>query len=380
VRATLRLTILCCLVLPLLGCATSRLEGPTFRPSPGVFFTGDTVHSLDEIPHMLCTSDFILIGESHTNPCDHRVQELLLQVLAGSGKQFVIGLEMVDGTGQDVLDRFNRGELGPEELENALDWPRSWGHPFALYKPLFEGAARWSIPVHGLNLPSAVVRTVGRTGLEGLSPEEHQWIPEPILLPAPEQVERLRAQYELHRFMFKEEEEDGLGFDRFLLAQSLRDTFMAERAVELFRRTGAAVLVIAGSGHVEHGWGIALRISTLTPDAGICSIQPWRGGAQPDPGEADLFFHCPELHQSRLGFDLQVVRGAVLVASVKPGSRAEAAGIEQGDRILRAGEVRVRTMFDLHKGGVSAGKAGIPLVLVVRRGGERLEITIERGE
>jgi uncharacterized iron-regulated protein len=379
VRTTLKLTILCCLVLPLLGCAASRLEGPTFRPAPGVFFSKGMVHGLGEIPNMVCASDFILIGESHTNPCDHWIQELFLQVLAGSGKQFVIGLEMVDGTGQEVLDRFNRGELGPEELEDALDWPRSWGHPFGLYRPLFEEAARWSIPVYGLNLPSAVVRTVGRAGLEGLSPEEHQWIPEPIVLPAPEQVERLRAQYELHRIMFKEEE-DGLGFDRFLLAQSLRDTFMAERSVELSRRTGAAVLVIAGSGHVEHGWGIALRISTLTPDAAIYSIQPWRGGAQPDPGEADLFFHCPELHRSRLGFDLQVERDTVLVTSVHPGSRAETAGIEQGDRILRAGEVRVRTMFDLHKGGVSAGMAGVPLVLEVLREGERLEITFEREE
>jgi uncharacterized iron-regulated protein len=379
VQDNFRLAVLSLLLLPLLGCAAIRPEMPWFRPSPGALFSEVGVHPLSAIPELVSSADFILIGEGHTNPCDHRMQELILHSLAGTGQRFVLGLEMVDVTRQEVLDRFNLGELSPAGLEEALDWPRSWGHNFSLYEGLFETAARWSIPVHGLNLPSSVVRTIGREGLEGVELEERRFIPERIVPPAPEQVEKLRTQYGLHRTMLGEGE-DVPGLERFLLAQSLWDTFMAERAVELFRRQGAPLVIIAGGGHVEHGWGIARRIRAFQPGASILTIQPWRGGERPHPEEADLFFHCPERHRSRLGFELQEERGAVLVTSVQPGSRADAAGIEKGDRILRASGMPVRTMFDLHKGGVAAGKAGVPLVLEVLRNGETLEIGIGREE
>jgi uncharacterized iron-regulated protein len=319
--------------------------------------------------------DFVVIGEGHTNPCDHDLQERILRSLASLSP--VLGLEMVDVTRQEVLDRFNRGEIGVKELETALDWRGTWGHSFALYRPLFEIAAERSIPVHALNLPSSVVRTVGREGLQGLDAEERRkWVPDPIVPPAPEQLRGLRAQHAMHRSMLGEREGKE-SLERFLLAQSLWDTFMAERAVALSRSTGSPVVVVAGSGHVEHGWGIPRRIRAIMPEANILTILPWRGGDPPADGEGDLFFHCPDRHQSRLGFELEEVGGpGVIVLSVLPGSRAEKAGIIAGDRIVSAGGLEVRTMLDLHKGGMAAGKAGIPLVLEVLRDGEAMSVEI----
>jgi uncharacterized iron-regulated protein len=365
------------LILPLFGCAAFRPEHPVFRPSPGVLFSRETIHSLEALPGMFQSADYLLIGEGHTNPCDHRMQKLFLDALAGSGERFILGLEMVDLTLQDVLDRFNRGELQPDELEEALDWPRTWGHPFSLYRPIFEAAARWSIPVHALNLPSALVRTVGREGIEGLDQELLRLLPSEIIMPPLEQERNLREQYRLHRAMLGEEG-DKEGLERFMLAQSLRDTIMAESAVALSHRHGEKVVIIAGGGHVAHGWGIPRRVRAFHPEASVLTIQPWRGGRRPAPGEADLFFYCPERHRSRLGFELQEGAEGLLVSSVLPGSRAEAAGIRKGDRIVRAGEVEVRTMFDLHKGGVAAGRAGEGLVLEVLRDGERIAVPIAR--
>jgi uncharacterized iron-regulated protein len=379
VRCSFRLVLLAFLLLPLFGCATVRPDGPLPRPAPGVLFSPGGEVRPGDLPGLSSGMDFVVIGEGHTNPCDHDLQERILRSLAPLRP--VLGLEMVDVTRQEVLDRFNRGEITVEGMEGALDWGTTWGHPFALYRPLFEIAAERSIPVHALNLPSIVVRTVGREGLQGLDAEEfRRWVPDPLIPPAPEQLPGLRAQHAMHRAMLGEREGKE-SQERFLLAQSLWDTFMAKRAVELSHSTGSLVVVVAGSGHVEHGWGIPRRIRAIMPEAEILTIVPWRGGDPPVEGEGDLFFHCPERHKSRLGFELEEVEGpGVAVLLVQPGSRAEKAGILAGDRIVSAGGVEVRSMLDLHKGGMAAGKAGIPLVLEVLRDGETIAVEIGAAE
>jgi len=335
--------------------------------------------------------DYILVGESHPNPCDHAAQAAVLAALLDAGQRPAIGLEMVDVTRQDMLAAFHAGKLAVADLPRALDWEKSWGFSFSLYAPIFELAARHGLPVYALNLPSELARRAGARGVTSLSPSESALLPGAILPAGEKATQRLTAFFAEHAAMMPHAPSssapaDGVSQDRlrsFLTVQALWDTQMAFAAVAAHARSGRPALILAGGGHVEFGDGIAARIRRLDPDAAILTVMPWRGGLDPESGEADLFFYCPLVFQSRLGFSLEMAEtggkspAPALVTAVAPGSRAEAAGVLPGDAIVAAAGRPVSSLLDLHKAAMDAGREKTPLRLTVRRGGESLDIAVE---
>lgn len=106
------------------------------------------------------TADYLLIGEQHTSASHHKTQASIIKALAMAQKHPAIGLEMVPATKQPVLDQFNARKLTVEELPVLLDWKTIWGFDFALYKPIFEVAEAYNIPVYGLNISQEVVQSI----------------------------------------------------------------------------------------------------------------------------------------------------------------------------------------------------------------------------
>jgi hypothetical protein len=145
---------------------------------------------------------------------------------------------------------------------------------------------------------------------------------------------------------------------------------MAEEAVRLRRTYDWPVLLVAGSGHVENGWGIARRIRRFDPGAKILLIVPWRGGEfAADSGEA--LFYCPDSYVAKMGATLtDTGQGGLLVEAVVRGSRAEKAGLRPGDTLIEASGVTLDHLFALHQAGVMAHEADAPLVFTVRRAGQ----------
>ncbi|WP_411722681.1 ChaN family lipoprotein [Nitratidesulfovibrio sp. SRB-5] len=278
--------------------------------------------------------DYILLGESHTSACDHRAQAAFITALLAEGARPAIGLEMVPRDGQPALDEFSRGATLLDKLSDALDWPKTWGYDFALYKPVFAVADWARLPVHGLNVPQRVVRQVSRGGLESVPEADRGWLPPSIIAPAPEQRATLTAIFREHAAMRAGRAEgakgvtrdaapqggtpaapqgapatnpalavpaappvapsaptvagpvvagpvpaadnDAAALERFLLVQSLWDSAMAHQAVRVRVAHGGPVVILAGGGHVEFGWGIARRIRLLDPDARVLLVMPWR--------------------------------------------------------------------------------------------------------
>ena len=156
-------------VLLLAGCAgKSAIPRPQETPAgpgdfaarsgtvdQGVFLdrTGRPLAGID-LPRSVVPYDYILVGESHPSACDHAAQAAVLAALLDAGQRPAIGLEMVDVTRQELLASFAAGKLAVADLPRALDWEKNWGFSFSLYAPIFELAARHSLPVYALNLPS----------------------------------------------------------------------------------------------------------------------------------------------------------------------------------------------------------------------------------
>ncbi|MFW6236491.1 MAG: ChaN family lipoprotein, partial [Desulfovibrionales bacterium] len=203
------------------------------------------------------------------------------------------------------------------------------------------------------------------------------FLPEEIIPPPADQEETLREQFRMHSTMLDRGEGERV-LENFILAQSLWDSFMAQKAAELSIRYQRPVIVAAGAGHVEFGWGIAHRIRALLPEAKIVSILPWRGGDNPQQEEGDFFFFCPERHRSRMGYELEQRFDGLRVRMVEEGSRAATAGLKPGDVIERANGQVVDSLLDLHRAGFAAGRKQEPFTLTVLRDGQTVQVTIER--
>ncbi len=377
-RVPVLLGFLFCLAL-LAGCAAKQTHKPlgvTFVPTDGEFIARDGSRlSLGQVMALAADADYVLIGEGHKNPCDHTVQQQIAWALAQGPRPPAIGLEMVAADRQGVLDAFNQGRLGVDDLSGRLDWDERWGYPFELFEPLFHLAKDKHLPVAALNAPPEIVRKVAREGLDSLTDEEQGMIPAYIIHQPAEQEAFLKEVMLGHE---GKDAKDPEQVDRFFLVQSLWDTQMAARAVWMRREYRRPVLIIAGAGHVDFGWGIAQRLNVLDRGAAVVSLTPWRGVENFEPGAADAFFYCPNIYTSRMGMTLVEGQGGVTVSEVRRGSRADTAGLRPGDVLEAFQGKRMRSLMDLHKAGQRAHKDDAPLVLTVRRDGEAVRIDLGR--
>ncbi|ABB37342.1 protein of unknown function DUF399 [Oleidesulfovibrio alaskensis G20] len=325
--------------------------------------------------------------------------------------------------------------LDADTLEEAVDWKTVWGYPYDLYRPVFEAAYAGGLPLFGLNVPREVVRKVSRGGIESLTDDERSLLPSKIIFPSDEQREALTRMFRKHDSMRRARhnstaEQTGMpdtpaaperrpstdtaaadtaavpggnatartapgsaGIsaveagaaaadgehgtrERFFLVQSLWDTAMAENAMRARRRHGGPVVVLAGSGHVERGWGLARRLGILDRGARVLLVMPWRAEGPPDPEDGDYFFYCRASHRSRMGFTLVMAEGRVTVQDVAEDSPARRAGFRAGDVLRSADGAQVNSLWDMHKAGMQAAREKRPVVFGVQRDGAMLSLEL----
>jgi uncharacterized iron-regulated protein len=210
--------------------------------------------------NQLRTANVIYLGETHDRDSDHQQQLAIIRALFQHNPRLAIGMEMFQRPAQPLLDRYLAGEITADELRQQSEFAKRWGYKWEYYAPILEFAKANRLPLIALNTPTEITRKAAKQGLESLTPAELQFIP-PIA-----EIDRSNTKYQ-QIILTSYQQHAGIvsiaskSFDRFYTAQLLWDETMAERVANFVKQNpNYQTIVIAGSSHINYGYGIPDRV------------------------------------------------------------------------------------------------------------------------
>jgi uncharacterized iron-regulated protein len=349
-----------CLLGLCLGLAVATTAVPAEKPAPlsgsdetdqteTAVIDSATVTGIDALLERLADRRVVFVGETHDSYEDHLNQLAIIRGLYQSGKLLGIGMEFFQQPFQPHLDAFIAGDLSEAELLRKTEYFERWRFDYRLYRPILRFAREHGIALVALNIEREITDKVGDAGIGALDEAERARIPADIDRDDEPYRRHIKSVFDMHP---KGEDAE---FEHFLDVQLLWDEGMAERAARwLAANPDKTLVVLAGAGHIEYGRGIPSRLKRRldVPAATIIngSVRPF------DPAMADyvLFPRRVELPATgMLGvmLDTETDAGAggdgLGVKGFANNSGAEAAGVKQGDRIVRVGDNAIDSYADI---------------------------------
>jgi len=217
--------------------------------------------TFSELIDQLHDSDLICVGETHDSDPHHRAQHHLLKVLFAADERLGVGLEMFQRPFQNAVDDFIAGKIDEEAFLNATEYAKRWGYDWSLYRSIVEFCRRNGVPLAALNASQELTRQVSKLGYDGLKDDDKKQ-----LAGVDFHVKEHRDYWhdrlsKMHgRTDAKPEEKE-----RSYQVMTVWDGYMAESAARFQQTRGIRrMLIIAGSGHIERGFGIPNRAAALT--------------------------------------------------------------------------------------------------------------------
>jgi uncharacterized iron-regulated protein len=226
-------------------------------------------------------ADFVLLGELHDHPEQHRVRLQWLRLLAES-QSIALVLEHFDSDQQPGIDAARRGPENDEPLpERAHRLAKAGrfsfeGWDWALISPVVEFALQRGIALYAANLNARETFAIARGqphALSGAIPR--QW---------GAQAESIMS--ELIREGHCNLLPDPM-IPAMVRAQRARDARMAQVMLDARAATGAKPVLLAGNGHVRRDVGVPLHLRSEAPGSKIFSVGLLELGTEDPAGAFD---------------------------------------------------------------------------------------------
>jgi uncharacterized iron-regulated protein len=325
-----------------------------------------TLTGLQALIDKLAEKRVVFVGEQHDRYEDHLNQLAVIAGLHEKGKELAIGMEFFQQPFQPDLDAFIAGEISEKEMLRRTDYFERWRYDYRLYRPILRFAREHGIPVIALNLEREITEKVGDGGIESLSDEERARIPEEIDREDQAYRERVKAVFDHHP------QKENADFEHFLEVQLLWDEGMADRAASYLREhPEKAMVILAGTGHLEQGQGIPKRLLRRVPSESAIVLNGTMRDLDPDLADFLVYPRRVELPASGLLgvlLDVESEGEGVGVKGFVDDSRAKTAGMEEGDRIVKVGDDEVSSYADVR------------IALIGSRPGQKMPVEVLRGK
>jgi uncharacterized iron-regulated protein len=234
--------------------AVDRIEG---APALQIYSAKERrALSFGELTDRLLEADVICVGESHDNELCHRVQLQIIKAVHASDARLGVGMEMFQRPYQEPLDKFLRGEIGEEEMLNATEYKTRWGFHWSLYQPIVDFCKRNAVPIAALNAPRELTKKISAGGFAMLTDDDKK-----ALGPIDFHVKAHRNHWyetlaKMHGNVKVSEDQK----ERSYQVMTTWDEYMAASAANFQEaRRLRRMIVLAGSGHIDLGFGIPQR-------------------------------------------------------------------------------------------------------------------------
>jgi len=243
----------------LLKMQLDRLEG---MPRMLIHTAGHKgIITFGQMMDCLLQADIICLGETHDRDLCHRVQLQIIKALFARDERFGVGMEMFQKPFQPALDQYLRRESSEEDVLKTTEYKKRWGYNWLLYRPIVEFCRKNGIPVAALNAPRELTQRISQVGFAKLKDEEKKQ------LGALDLHRKDHRDYWLERLakMHGKSKVSAEQKERSYQVMAVWDDFMAASAANFQKERNLRRLVIlAGSGHIERGFGIPLRTAERT--------------------------------------------------------------------------------------------------------------------
>lgn len=233
--------------------ALERLEMPTLA-----------IHSakerrqitFGELTDRLLDADLICIGESHDSELCHRVQLQIIKAIHANDARLGVGMEMFQRPYQEPLDKFIRGEMSEEEMLKATEYRTRWGFHWSLYRPIVDFCKRNGLPVAALNVPKEMTAKISKGGYKSLSDDDKKALGPVDYHVKPHRNHWYETLAKMHGNVKVSEDQK----ERSYQVMTTWDEYMgASAAAFQTSRHLRRLVVLAGSGHIDLGFGIPQR-------------------------------------------------------------------------------------------------------------------------
>ncbi len=298
------------------------------------------IQPLDSISNQLGQHRVVFVGESHTDYGHHLNQLAIIKKTHQKwGGDLSIGLEMIQQPFQAALDDYIAGRINEREMLRKIEWYKRWKYDFRLYRPIFDYAKQYKIPLIALNISREVTMRVSKDGIKGLSQKDRALLPKTLDRSNKNYAARLKSVYSMHSHGVKNNSKD---FENFYDAQLAWDEGMAFAAANYLKKHPKSKMVaIAGSGHLINREGIPGRLDRLlgknivnknTVKTSAVILNRSSVGETPSSTQADYLLFSPDAKlpaAGLIGITMGDTEQGVKVGSVIAKGAAAKAGIKR---------------------------------------------------
>jgi uncharacterized iron-regulated protein len=236
-----------------------RLEGP---PEIAVFQgKAKKQISFGAMADALLAADLVCVGETHNADVHHRVQLQIIKALFAQDERLAVGMEMFQRPFHAALDGYVAGSSGEADFLKATEYAKRWGYSWSLYKPIVDFCRNNRVPVAALNAPKELTSRISKVGHAALSAEEKE-----KLGPMDFDHKEHRAYwYERLPKLHGQADTTPEQKERSYQVMTVWDDYMAASAANFQRdRHIRRMVILAGSGHIDRGFGIPDRAARRT--------------------------------------------------------------------------------------------------------------------
>jgi uncharacterized iron-regulated protein len=215
-----------------------------------------------ELTDRLMAADIICVGEKHDSDLHHRLQLQIIQSLFARDPRLGVGLEMFQRPFQSRLDDYVSAQSKSEEhFLKMTEYPTRWGYEWSMYRPIVDFCRTNGVPVAALNAPKELTGRISKVGHAALTEDEKKQLGDIDF-----HVKAHRDHWhELLPQLHGQKDMPAEQKEKSYQVMTVWDEYMADSAAKFQKERGIRRMVIlAGNGHIERGFGIPDRMAKRT--------------------------------------------------------------------------------------------------------------------